>query len=283
MRFQGWGYILPQTLGVLEWAVELCVGRTRGPIPCSPCPPSIGGLADVTASGLISRPAAASRFLSNLCMVGRLLSARGQAGKAIQLGSRAGLQPPVCLAVTPLGCGSPVPPASQRGHWRALVLLHPACPLPHLGAWGCWCTVPFLFVRQETQQWHNIQYEITAMGLLAPHRVWGSPPSPASPLAGLVLGARSSATAQCWMWTSVSATPVALVLPMHSMSLPPWLFWAASWAEMSPAPAAAGWGAGTPRWPLGAHSAAPYNYVGLAKNSPAAEPQPGCCRETSGK
>lgn len=62
-------------------------------MPCFPCPPSIRLLAHITDSGLISCPAAASRFLSNLCTEGRLLSARGQAGKSIQLGSRVGLQP----------------------------------------------------------------------------------------------------------------------------------------------------------------------------------------------
>jgi len=44
--------------------------RTGGSTPRSPGPPSIGAPADITVSGLISHPAAASRFLFNLCAWG---------------------------------------------------------------------------------------------------------------------------------------------------------------------------------------------------------------------
>lgn len=118
----------------------------------SPYPLSIRVLADIAASRLISCPTAASCFLSNLCTAGRLLSARVQAGKAVQLGSHAGLQPPRVWHSPHWAVGHPLSQHPGEGTQGAPVPPHPACPLPRSGAWGCRRTAPFLFVPQETQQ-----------------------------------------------------------------------------------------------------------------------------------
>lgn len=205
-------------------------------MPCSLCPPAIVAPADITASGLISCPAAASCFLSNLCAVGRLLSTRSQAGKTVQLGSCVGLQPPRVWPLPRWAVGHPLSQQPGEDTGGTPVPPCPACPLP--------CSemlmhgpLPVCVIEKPAVAHHSVRNHCaggpgTPCGL-------GQPLSPApqvSPfsLTKVILRARSSATAWCWMWTSVPATPVALVLPMHWMSPPSWPFWAASWAELSP-------------------------------------------------
>ena len=214
----------------------VCGQDGAGAMPCSPCPPSIGAPADITASGLISHPAAASRFLSNLCAAGQLLSARGQAGKAVQLGFHVGLQPPRVWPSPHWAAGHPLP-QHPGGSGPPI----PCLPPPSLRCSGMPAHVPLpVYATGNPAVAHHSVRNHHAAAPGTP-RGPGSPASPApqvSPcsLARVTLGARSSAAAQCWMQTSVPATPVALVLPMHLMPPPSWPFWAVSWAEMSPTP-----------------------------------------------
>lgn len=89
-----------------------CVAR-MGPVPRSRCPRSIGG-GDITASGLISRPAAVSRFLSNLCAGGSSALAAGQEERPA--GLLCGAAAPACLALVSPGSGTPkIPARASRG------------------------------------------------------------------------------------------------------------------------------------------------------------------------
>lgn len=111
---QGWSHILPQAGA--RWT--RCVAR-MGPVPRSRCPRSIRG-GDITASGLISRPAAVSRFLSNLC-------ARSRAGRAPSWALVWGRSP----RVSGPRLTTPRAPKSQRGP--------PGSSEPPSGSLSCLC------------------------------------------------------------------------------------------------------------------------------------------------
>lgn len=169
--------------------------------PChAPAAPHPSGAADITASGLISRPAAASRFLSNLC-------ARGRAGKAPSWALVRSRSPRVS-GPRLSGSWATKIPARAPGGLRGPP--HPACtlPAPSLardaggGSLSCLC--------------HKKPRNGTSFPKKSPH---GAPPAPpVSPW--VMLGARSSPTARCWTRSSDRDAPCATTVPVTSGRTP---------------------------------------------------------------
>lgn len=213
-----------------------CVARMG---PChAPAAPDPSGAADITASGLISRPAAASRFLSNLCAGGSSVLAAGQEERPA--GLLCGAAAPACLALISPGEGPKIP-ARAPGELRAPLTVPRS-------EW----LVPFLLVPQETQ---IVPKEITALALLALH---GAPP--VSPC--LVLGARSSPTAQRWMQSSDRDAPCATTIPVILGHIP-----GSGVTQLSPGS------------PPGSRCSAPHSHSGLAENNP----RQSCSLDPAGK
>lgn len=166
--------------------------------PChAPAAPHPSGAADITASGLISRPAAASRFLSNLC-------ARGRAGKAPSWALVQSRSPRVS-GPRPSGSWATKIPARAPGGLRAPRTLpapclhHPSLGMPVVGPFPV-CATGNPGMAHRSQRNH---------------------PTPAPPVSPWVmLGASSSPTARCWTRSSDRDAPCATTVPVTSGRTP---------------------------------------------------------------
>lgn len=250
----------------------MCGGRMRGPCDAPPAP----HLSDVTASGLISGAAQlpVSFPISALWGGSSLLGAR-QEEPSVQLGSGVELQPPWLCPSLCWPVAHPLPQCPSEDTRGAPVPLQPACPFPRSALGGAGTRPPSSLCLRKANTGTSC---------------WGSstPRAPPPQLHGFhTIPCQGDAGGQELCYSPLPDGDQCPLSSPHTrchhcpghFGQHPGLRCHRFWRSLL-----WGWlGSGDSPLAFQAEAAAPHTYLGLAKNSRAAELQPDCCRETSGR